>query len=64
MDEFAAAPRKPIDAQLDSVGFAAAPERHGTLFAVEDFSLEAGKAIRGRARGIVGANFGRAGCGY
>jgi hypothetical protein len=43
-----------LDAQLDSVGIAVA-ERNGVLFAVEDFSLEAGKLSVEEQEGIVGA---------
>jgi len=43
-----------LDAQLDSVGIAVA-ERNGVFFAVEDFSLEAGKLSVEEQEGIVGA---------
>src|ERR1700686_4046635 len=43
-----------LDAQLDSVGIAVA-ERNGVLFAVEDFSLEAGKLSVEEQEGIVDA---------
>jgi hypothetical protein len=43
-----------LDAQLDSVGIAVA-ERNGVLFAVEDFSLEAGKLSVEEQEGIVNA---------
>jgi hypothetical protein len=43
-----------LDAQLDSVGIAVA-EHKGTLFAVEDFSLEAGRLSVEEQEGIVGA---------
>ena len=43
-----------LDAQLDSVGIAVA-ERNGVLFAVEDFSLAAGKLTVGEQEGIVEA---------
>ena len=43
-----------LDAQLDSVGIAVA-ERDGVLFAVEDFSLAAGKLSVDEQEGIVNA---------
>lgn len=43
-----------LDPQLDSVGIAVA-ERNGVLFAVEDFSLDAGKLSIEEQEGIVGA---------
>jgi hypothetical protein len=43
-----------LDAQLDSVGIAVA-ERNGVLFAVEDFSLAAGKLSVEEQEGIVDA---------
>jgi len=43
-----------LDAQLDSVGIAVA-ERDGVLFAVEDFSLAAGKLSVEEQEGIVNA---------
>lgn len=43
-----------LDAQLDSVGIAVA-EHNGVLFAVEDFSLEAGKPSVEEQEGIVNA---------
>src|SRR6202140_4470501 len=43
-----------LDPQLDSVGIAVA-ERNGVLFAVEDFSLEAGKLSVEEQEGIVDA---------
>jgi cysteine-rich secretory family protein len=43
-----------LDAQLDSVGIAVA-ERNGALFAVEDFSLAAGKLSVEEQEGIVDA---------
>jgi uncharacterized protein YkwD len=43
-----------LDTQLDSVGIAVS-ERNGTLFAVEDFSLEAGGLSIREQEGIVGA---------
>ena len=43
-----------LDAQLDSVGIAVA-ERNGVLFAVEDFSLAAGKLTVGEQEGIIEA---------
>jgi len=43
-----------LDAQLDSVGIAVA-ERNGVLFAVEDFSLAAGKLSVAEQEGIVNA---------
>jgi len=43
-----------LDAQLDSVGIAVA-ERNGVLFAVEDFSLAAGKLSLAEQEGIVNA---------
>lgn len=43
-----------LDPQLDSVGIAVA-ERNGVLFAVEDFSLEAGKLSVEEQEGIVNA---------
>jgi Cysteine-rich secretory protein family len=43
-----------LDAQLDSVGIAVA-ERNGVLFAVEDFSLAAGKLSVKEQEGIVDA---------
>jgi hypothetical protein len=43
-----------LDAQLDSVGIAVA-ERNGVLFAVEDFSLAAGKLSVEEQEGIIDA---------
>ena len=43
-----------LDAQLDSVGIAVA-DRDGVLFAVEDFSLAAGKLTVGEQEGIIDA---------
>jgi hypothetical protein len=43
-----------LDAQLDSVGIAVA-EHNGILFAVEDFSLEAGKLSVEQQEGILSA---------
>jgi hypothetical protein len=43
-----------LDAQLDSVGIAVA-EHNGILFAVEDFSLEAGKLSVEQQEGILNA---------